>query len=120
WAFWLQVSGMFGMTLAFGTAGIGQVYLERIMGMGYLDAQMKIQVHFLMLILAATVFASGVAIFIYEFFRHRPRFDVVDDEVLAAPVVDPVTGQVTGSPTGPVAAHPVAEPAPDPVVRREH
>src|SRR5690606_28648664 len=39
WAFWLQVSGMFGMTLSFATAGIGQVYLERIMGMGYLDAQ---------------------------------------------------------------------------------
>src|SRR5690606_11443253 len=39
WAFWLQVSGMFGMTLAFATAGIGQVYLERIMGLGYLDTQ---------------------------------------------------------------------------------
>src|SRR5690606_38721952 len=24
WAFWLQVSGMFGMTLSFATAGIGQ------------------------------------------------------------------------------------------------
>src|SRR5688572_22135136 len=58
WAFWLQVSGMFGMTLSFGTAGIAQVYLERIMGMGYLDAQLKIQVHFLMLIGTATVFAA--------------------------------------------------------------
>src|SRR5690606_350587 len=38
WAFWLQLAGMFGMTLSFGTAGIAQVYLERIMGMGYLDA----------------------------------------------------------------------------------
>jgi nitric oxide reductase subunit B len=79
WAFWLQVSGMFGMTLSFATAGLGQVYLERIMGMGYLDAQLKIQVHFLMLIATATVFAIGVALFIYEFFRHRPQFDVIAD-----------------------------------------
>ena len=49
WAFWLQMGGMFGMTLAFATAGIAQVYLERILGLGYLDTQLKIQVHFLML-----------------------------------------------------------------------
>ena len=77
WAFWLQVSGMFGMTLSFATAGLGQVYLERIMGMGYLDAQLKIQVHFLMLIATATVFTVGVALFIFEFFRHRPQFEVI-------------------------------------------
>jgi len=77
WAFWLQLTGMFGMTLSFATAGIGQVYLERIMGMGYLDAQLKIQVHFLMLIATASVFATGVALFIYDFFRHRPYFEVV-------------------------------------------
>src|SRR5690554_6432713 len=82
WAFWLQVLGMFGMTLSFATAGIAQVYLERIMGMGYLDAQLKIQVHFLMLILAASVFAAGVAMFIYDFFRHRPQFKVIADDVI--------------------------------------
>ena len=60
WAFWLQMAGMFGMTLSFATAGIGQVYLERILGLGYLDAQLKIQVHFLMLIATATLFAIGV------------------------------------------------------------
>lgn len=75
WAFWLQLAGMFGMTLSFATAGIGQVYLERIMGMGYLDAQLKIQVHFLMLIACASVFATGVGLFIYDFFRYRPHFE---------------------------------------------
>ena len=50
WSFWLQFGGMFGMTLSFATAGIAQVYLERILGLGYLDAQLKIQVHFVMLI----------------------------------------------------------------------
>lgn len=82
WAFWLQLAGMFGMTLSFATAGIGQVYLERILGLGYLDAQLKIQVHFLMLLATATIFATGVALFIVDFFRYAPRFDVrASDEV---------------------------------------
>src|SRR5690554_4016351 len=79
WAFWLQISGMFGMTLSFATAGIGQVYLERIMGMGYLDAQLKIQVHFLMLIATASIFVVGVALFIFDFFRYPPRFEVSEE-----------------------------------------
>jgi nitric oxide reductase subunit B len=29
WAFWLQVAGMTGMTMAFGAAGVAQVYMER-------------------------------------------------------------------------------------------
>ncbi|HEX2875987.1 MAG TPA: cbb3-type cytochrome c oxidase subunit I [Polyangiaceae bacterium] len=79
WAFWLQVGGMFGMTLAFATAGIGQVYLERIMGMGYLDAQLKIQIHFVMLTATASLFTIGVGLFIYDFFRYAPKFAVRTD-----------------------------------------
>jgi nitric oxide reductase subunit B len=80
WACWLQVAGMFGMTLSFATAGIGQVYLERIMGLGYLDAQLKIQVHFLMLLATAGLFTVGVALFIIDFFRYAPRFEAVVDD----------------------------------------
>lgn len=80
WAFWLQIAGMFGMTLSFATAGIGQVYLERIMGMGYLDAQLKIQVHFLMLIATGSVFVTGVGLYIFDFFRYAPDFSVVADD----------------------------------------
>jgi nitric oxide reductase subunit B len=79
WAFWLQLAGIFGMTLSFATAGIGQVYLERILGLGYLDAQLKIQVHFLMLIATASLFAAGVALFIIDFFQHAPRFEITAD-----------------------------------------
>ncbi|HEY0884144.1 MAG TPA: cbb3-type cytochrome c oxidase subunit I [Ramlibacter sp.] len=75
-SFWMQLAGMFGMTISFATAGIAQVYLERIMGLGYLDAQLKIQVHFVMLIITASIFAVGVALFIIDFFRHAPRFEV--------------------------------------------
>ena len=43
------------------------------MGMGYLDAQLKIQIHFVMLIATASLFTVGVALFIFDFFRHAPR-----------------------------------------------
>ena len=66
---------MFGMTLSFATAGIGQVYLERILGLGYLDSQLKLQVHFLMLIGTASLFTIGVALFIWDFFRTAPALE---------------------------------------------
>src|SRR5690606_7098979 len=78
-AFWLQMAGMFGMTISFATAGIAQVYLERILGLGYLDTQLKIQVHFIMLISSASIFATGVGLYIYDFFRRAPLFRAVDD-----------------------------------------
>ena len=72
WAFWLMTGGMFGMTLSFATAGIAQTYLERIMGLGYLETQLKIQVHFLMLIGTGILFTIGVGIFLWDFFRYAP------------------------------------------------
>ncbi|MNJ63008.1 hypothetical protein D3C77_588690 [compost metagenome] len=74
------------MTLSFATAGIGQVYLERVMGMGYLDTQLKIQIHFVMLVATASIFAVGVGLFIYDFFRYAPRFVVDGQEPAIAPV----------------------------------
>jgi nitric oxide reductase subunit B len=68
WAFWLQVAGMFGMTMAFAAAGITQTYLERILSIGYLETQLKLQVHFLMLVGTGTLFVAGVALFLWDFF----------------------------------------------------
>jgi nitric oxide reductase subunit B len=73
WSFWLQVGGMFGMTMAFAAAGITQTYLERILGLGYLETQQKIQVHFLMLVGTGILFTIGVALFLYDFFFLAPR-----------------------------------------------
>ncbi len=72
WAFWLQVGGMFGMTMAFAAAGISQTYLERILGFGYLETQSKIQVHFLMLLATGMLFTAGVALFLWDFFFVAP------------------------------------------------
>lgn len=86
WAFWLQIAGMFGMVLSFGTAGIAQVYLERILGLGYLDTQLKLQVHFLMLIATASMFTLGAGLFIWDFFRTGPILasDSVDTPTTSA------------------------------------
>jgi nitric oxide reductase subunit B len=92
WSFWLQLGGMFGMTLSFATAGIGQVYLERILGLGYLDTQLKIQVHFLMLLATGSVFSVGVGLFIWDFFRTRPRFEIVTE---GAPLTEPARLAIT-------------------------
>lgn len=85
WAFWLQIAGMFGMTISFATAGIGQVYLERILGLGFLETQLKIQVHYLMLMAAASLFAIGVGLYIWDFFRYRPALEVTGDAAPADP-----------------------------------
>lgn len=73
WAFWLSNIGMLGMTVAFGVAGVAQVYLERKVGLEFGDVQKEIQVHFFILVCCATMFATGVGIYIYEFFKYgRP------------------------------------------------
>lgn len=70
WAFWMSNVGMVAMTLAFAVAGISQVVLERRVGLDFLTVQKEIEVHFIGLILAASLFTCGVALFIYNFIRH--------------------------------------------------
>jgi len=59
--------------MAFAAAGIGQTYLERILGLGYLETQHKIQVHFLMVLGTGMLFALGVALYLYDFFFLAPK-----------------------------------------------
>lgn len=68
-AFWTANIGMVAMTVAFGIAGIAQVYLERKVGMDFLSVQKEIEVHFLGLALAATLFTIGIIAFIFNFVR---------------------------------------------------
>ena len=69
-AFWLTTIGMVGMTAAFGAAGVAQVYMERIMGVDFMETQIEIQPHFLVLVVMATVFATGVIYYIVNFFKY--------------------------------------------------
>ena len=70
WAFWLSNIGMISMTGAFAVAGITQVYLERRVGMDFLLAQEAVEVHFLGLILAASLFTLGISLYIWNFSRY--------------------------------------------------
>jgi nitric oxide reductase subunit B len=83
WAFWLQVGGMFGMTMAFAAAGLTQTYLERILGVGYLETQLKLQVHFLMLVATGALFVAGVALSLWDFFFLAGRPVAVSEAELA-------------------------------------
>lgn len=69
-AFWSSNIGMVGMTGALAVAGVTQVYLERKLGMDFLVVQKEIQVHFIGMLLAATLFAVGISIYIYGFIKH--------------------------------------------------
>jgi len=78
-AFWLSNIGMLGMTVAFGVAGVAQVYLERKMGLDFGDVQKEIQVHFIVLAVCATMFTTGIALFIYEFIKYgRPTDEALE------------------------------------------
>ncbi len=69
-AFWLSNIGMLGMTVAFGVAGVAQVYLERKMKLNFMDVQKDIEVHFWVLIIMATLFSTGIILYMIEFWRH--------------------------------------------------
>jgi len=75
YAFWLSNIGMIGMTTAFAAAGVTQVYLERKVGMDFIDVQQEMEVHFLILIGAASIFTIGIILFIINFFRYGKPTD---------------------------------------------
>lgn len=68
-AFWTSNIGMISMTVAFGVAGIAQVYLERKIGMDFLAVQKEVEVHFLGLVLAASLFSLGIIAYVWNFIR---------------------------------------------------
>lgn len=68
-AFWTTTIGMVAMTIAFGVAGVAQVYLERKMGLDFIQVQQEIEVHFLGLVLAALLFTCGFLAYVFEFIK---------------------------------------------------
>ena len=91
WAFWTSNVGMLGMTGAFAVAGVAQVYLERKAGLDFLAVQKEIEVHFIGLILAATLFTTGIVLYIVTFIRYGlPQpVTVTDDATNETLVADP-------------------------------
>jgi len=79
-AFWLSNIGMIGMTVAFGVAGVAQVYLERKFGREFMEVQQEIEIHFIVLIICATLFSTGVILYMIDFYKHGTP----NDEALEA------------------------------------
>ena len=80
YAFWASNIGMIAMTLAFAVAGVTQVYLERRVGLDFIVVQKELEVHFIGLTLAATLFASGVLAYVINFARHGLPVGAVDTD----------------------------------------
>ncbi len=78
-AFWFSNIGMIGMTVAFGVAGVAQVYLERKFKMDFMMVQDEISIHFVVLLICATLFATGITLYVIEFIKHgRPTDEALE------------------------------------------
>ena len=78
WAFWLQVGGMFGMTMAFAAAGIGQVYSSASSASDSSKHKPR-SMHFLMLVATGDTVHRRVVLFLWDFFFLAPRQPAVSD-----------------------------------------
>jgi nitric oxide reductase subunit B len=74
-AFWLTNIGMIGMTVAFGVAGVAQVYLERKFKMDFMQVQNEISIHFVVLVICATLFAIGIILYLIDFYKYGTPTD---------------------------------------------
>src|SRR5690606_34400357 len=78
-AFWLSNVGMLGMVTAMGVAGVVQVYLERRLQMEFMVVQEEVKIHFVVMLLCATLFAVGIGIYVYEFVKYgRPTDEALE------------------------------------------
>lgn len=85
-AFWLSNIGMIAMTAAFAAAGVAQVYMERIVGLDFMVVQNELHPHFFVLILAATLFSTGIILYIINFLKFGMPTDdaIVEGEAFKA------------------------------------
>ncbi|MDO5979306.1 cbb3-type cytochrome c oxidase subunit I [Flavivirga spongiicola] len=74
-AYWMSNIGMIGMTVAFGVAGVVQVYLERKLKMEFMEVQKETEIHFVVLIICATLFLTGITLYIIDFIKHGKPTD---------------------------------------------
>ncbi|MFN8562468.1 MAG: hypothetical protein U0703_12815 [Anaerolineae bacterium] len=71
--FWLVAFGMIGGGLALAGAGLVQVYLERILSIGYVDAQALIAPLYALWVGGLALLALGVGVYALVFWLRRPR-----------------------------------------------
>jgi nitric oxide reductase subunit B len=67
-AFWIMVVSMIFMTLAITSAGIVQVYLQRVLAMSFMEAQEHNAIFYGLRFFFGGTFAAGLIIYLYDFF----------------------------------------------------
>lgn len=72
--FWLVTFGVLGGALALAGAGLVQVYLERVLSVGYLETQALIAPLYGAAVVAAALLALGIVVYAAAFFIRRPNF----------------------------------------------
>ena len=85
-AFWTSNIGMLGMVTALAAAGVAQVYLERKVGLPFMQVQNEIAVHFYVMLASASLFAYGISLYIMDFIKYGKPNDeaaeTVEDEFI--------------------------------------
>jgi len=66
WSFWLISAGVAFMTFALTVAGVVQVHLQRVLGMGYMEVQDQLGLFYWMRLGAGVAVLLGVALFVYS------------------------------------------------------
>lgn len=67
-AFWTMCVSMVFITLSLTGAGIVQVYLQRVLGMSYMETQSHMTLFYGLRLFFGTTFAIGLAVYLYDFF----------------------------------------------------
>ena len=66
--------------VAMGVAGVVQVYLERRLGMDFMVAQEEVKIHFVVMLINASLFTTGIGLYIYEFIKYgRPTDEALEE-----------------------------------------
>jgi len=71
--FWLVAFGVVIGALALGGAGIAQVYMERVLSIGYLDVQTLVTPLYALWTLGLLLLAAGIGVYALTFWLRRPR-----------------------------------------------
>jgi nitric oxide reductase subunit B len=71
--FWLVSVGILGGGLALAIAGVVQVYLERLLSVGYLDTQALIVPLYIGWVMGLIVLLLGIILYALGFWSHRPH-----------------------------------------------
>jgi nitric oxide reductase subunit B len=71
--FWLVAFGAIIAAAALGGAGIAQVYMERVLSVGYLDVQTLITPLYILWVFGLLLLALGVGVYVLTFWLRRPQ-----------------------------------------------